>query len=127
MVGRAERRLAERGDWGTIEYVVLRNGQCPSQEFVNSLDASDQAKLARLFNKMAMVGRIFNEQKFKKESGEIYGFKSFQVRIGCFRVGSAWLLTHGFRKKKDHWPKSELERANAIRTEYLQDHQEENG
>jgi hypothetical protein len=122
MAGRAETRLAENGDWGTVEYVVLRNGQCPAEEFVSALEVSDKAKLARLFQKMATVGRIANEEKFKKESGEIYGFKSFQIRIGCFRVGRAWLLTHGFRKKRNHWPKSELERADAIRNEYCEDH-----
>lgn len=122
MVTRDEkRRLVERGTWGTVEYVVLRNGQCPAQEFVNGLEMSEKAKLARLFNKMAMFGRIGNFEKFKKESGEIFGFKSFQIRIGCFQMGRMWLLTHGFRKKRDKWPKSELDRADEIRHDYLND------
>jgi len=122
MATRTEKRLVERGEWGTVEYVVLRNGQCPAQEFVNNLETPEKAKLARLFNRMAMFGRINNGEKFKKESENIYGFKSFQIRIGCFRLGRTWFLTHGFRKKQDHWPKSELERANQIRNDYLRDH-----
>jgi hypothetical protein len=124
MARRSETRLAERGDWGTIEYVVLRSGDCPSEEFVAGLDLPDKAKLARLFQRMATTGHISNPEKFRKERGEIYGFKSFQIRIGCFRVGRKWLLTHGFRKKKNHWPNSELKRAEIVRNEYVEDHPE---
>jgi len=126
MAGRSETRLVERGAWGAVEYVVLRNGDCPAEEFINSLELPDKAKLARLFRWMAMTGRIRNEEKFKKEQGDIFGFKSFQIRVGCFQVGQRWLLTHGFRKKKNHWPDSELKRAESIRDEYREDHGEGN-
>jgi hypothetical protein len=121
MNGRAERRLAETGEWGTVEYVVRRNGHSPASEFIEALSLPDRAKLASRFQTMARFGRISNLQKFKKVAGSIFEFKSFQIRIGCFQVGRTWLLTHGFVKKRDRWPKSELDRASEIRDEYLAD------
>ena len=118
---RAERRLAESGEWGTVEYVVRRNGQSPAQEFIESLSVSERAKLSIRFQTMARLGKIRNREQFKKVSGAIFEFKSFQIRIGCFQVGRAWLLTHGFIKKRDRWPESDLSRANEIRDEYLAD------
>jgi hypothetical protein len=121
MIGRAERRLAERGDWGTVEYVVRRNGRSLASEFIEGLNLPDRAKLATLFQRMARVGTIRHPQKFKKVSGYIFEFKSFQVRIGSFQLERTWFLTHGFTKKRARWPESELDRANEIRDEYLED------
>jgi hypothetical protein len=121
MARRAESRITEQGNWGTVEYVVRRNDCALAADFVAGLDLSDGAKLASLFRLMANTGSIRNYQKFKKVSGAIFEFKSFQLRIGCFQVGRRWLLTHGFTKKQDRWPKSELDRANEIRDEYLTD------
>jgi hypothetical protein len=55
----------------------------------------------------------------KKERDSIWAFKSCQIRIGCFQDGNEWVLTHGFVKKCNNWPKSELERADRIRAEHL--------
>ncbi|MBN2022081.1 MAG: type II toxin-antitoxin system RelE/ParE family toxin [Pirellulales bacterium] len=121
MVERAEKQLAEQGDWGTVEYVVLRNGHALAAEFISTLEQPNQAKLAMLFKRMADSGRIHNTQKFKKVDRDIYEFKSSQIRIGCFRVGRSWILTHGFIKKKNRWPQSELDRANNIRDEFMAD------
>jgi len=121
MAGRAETRVAERGDWGTVEYIIKRNGHALAKEFVDGLSESDRAKVSTLFERMAALGEIRNGQKFKQVDGAIFEFKSFQIRIGCFRVRNSWLLTHGFIKKQDKWPRAELTRATEIRTEYLAD------
>jgi len=111
--------VVARGAWGSIRYATRRDGSRPAEEFLEDLDASDQQKLAALFERMAETGKIGNTQKFKKEEGHIFAFKSFRIRVGRFQVQRTWFLTHGFNKKSDHWPRSELDKAERIRLEHL--------
>ena len=106
--------IAAKRSWGCVEYGCLEDGSSPAKEFVNGLADGDKAKLAHLFEKLAETGKIFNTQKFRHEQGKIYSFKAGQVRIACFRIARRWILTHGFNKKQDRWPRSELERAENI-------------
>ncbi|NLG44769.1 MAG: hypothetical protein GX547_16125 [Phycisphaerae bacterium] len=112
--------IVVRGIARTIEYAVCLDGSMPAKDFVEALDDSDQRKLDTLFRRLADTGKIFNREQFKLVEGEIFEFKRYQVRVGCFQIGSRWLLTHGFVKKQDRWPKAELTRANRIREEHLE-------
>ena len=107
------------GAWGEIRFATAAGDECPAREFIDSLNDADKTKVAALLTRMANVGRIASSQKFRKESGEIYAFKSHQIRIACFRVDKVWFLTHGFIKKVDKWPQAELNRANRIRNEHI--------
>jgi hypothetical protein len=109
-----------RGTARTIEYAVCSNGTMPAREFIEGLDPSDQRKLDTLFRRMAETGKIFNREQFKLVEGEIFEFKRFQTRVGCFQVGPRWILTHGFQKKGDRWPKAEVIRAERIMREHLE-------
>jgi hypothetical protein len=108
-----------RGNLRTIEYAVCSDRSMPAREFVECLDESDQRKLEVLFRRMADMGKIFNREQFKLVEGKIFEFKRFQIRIGCFQIGARWILTHGFKKKGDRWPDSQLVRANRIMAEHL--------
>jgi hypothetical protein len=116
-----------RGTARTIAYAVCSDGSMPAKEFVEGLDDSDQRKLDTLFRRLADTGKIFNREQFKLVEGEIFEFKRHQVRVGCFQIETRWLLTHGFVKKRDKWPKAELERANRIRSEHLKREQKQRG
>jgi hypothetical protein len=120
MSGRDERHTAAQGTWGTVEYAVRANGKWLAEEFIDGLSDSDQRKMAALFLWMANSGSIRNVEKFRKVSGDIYEFKSHQIRIGCFQAGRTWFLTNGFIKKRGKWGRSELERANQVRVEHLE-------
>ncbi len=115
-----DKPIVLRGIARTVEYAVCSDGSMPAKEFVEGLDESDQRKLVTLFRRLADTGKIFNREQFKLVDGNIFEFKRFQVRVGCFQVGSRWLLTHGFIKKQDRWPEAELERANRIRNEHVE-------
>ena len=115
-----DNNLVCRGPWGTIRYAICFNGRMPSQDFLSDLSIEDQAKFLALFDRMAQVGQIRNREQFKKVEGRIFEFKRFQIRVGCFQSGNSWVLTHGFVKKKNRWPKAELERAERIRREHLE-------
>lgn len=98
---------------------MATNGTRPAEEFLNSgvVPEKDLASLKRLFELLSQTGRISNPEKFKKLEGDLWEFKSFQTRIGTFRHGRTWYLTGGFIKKRDHWPASEIQKANRIRLE----------
>ena len=115
----AEELIVEEGSWGFVRYALRTDDSSPAKDFIEKLDERDQRSLATLFERMAEHGKITNEEKFKKLTGSIFEFKKFQIRIGCFQVGRNWYLTHGFRKKKDHWPPAELDRAEQIRREHM--------
>jgi len=117
--------IVVQGTARTIEFAVCSNGSMPAKEFIEGLDASDQRKLAVLFQVLAAKGAISNRQHFRKVSGAIWEFKRFQIRVGCFQTEARWILTHGFVKKDDRWKPAELERANRIRTEHLEREQKE--
>lgn len=68
---------------------------------------------------MAEVGRISDPRKFKKLQGKLFEFKRFQIRVACFQIGNRWILTQGFVKKSDAWPRKEIERAEQIMEEHL--------
>ncbi len=115
-----ESLIVAKGTKRTIAYAICRDGSSPAKEFLASLTGSEAAKLAILFKRMALIGTVGNEQHFRKEGKKIWAFKRDQMRVGCFQEGTTWFLTHGFKKKKDKWPKSELERAERIHAEHLE-------
>jgi hypothetical protein len=102
-----------------IEAVVLDDGSCPAEEFLNGLDEEKTAKMKALFNLfIEMHPRQMSDQKFKKIEGtaDLFEFKSFQIRMPCFFAsGGRILLTHGLTKKQDRLPSSEITRAKVIK------------
>ena len=105
----------------TVEYAVDAKGNSPARDFVEALPPDELAKIARLFQWLAdlALGDRVNPEKFKQLEGKIHELKSYQIRIPCFRDGRCWVLTHGFRKKKDSVPRAEIDRAHRIRDEDL--------
>lgn len=107
------------GNLRTIEYAVRANGSMPAKVFIESLDESDQRKIAVLFRRMAEHGRVPNREQFKPVGGEIFEFKKHQVRVFCFRKENRWLLTNGYKKKTARLNQNEIARAERIMTEHL--------
>ena len=107
------------GNLRTIEYAVRTNGSMPAKDFIESLDESDQRKIAVLFRRMGEHGFVPNSQQFKPVEGEIFEFKKHQVRVFCFRKENRWLLTNGYKKKKDRLDQNEIVRAVRIMNEHL--------
>lgn len=121
------RYVVARGALRTIECAVCSDGSMPAKDFIESLNEQEQRKLATLFNRMADTGKIWDPRKFKQIQDKIYEFKRYQVRIGCFSVANRWRLTHGFIKKQEKWPKSELKRAERIMGEDLERNRDSRG
>lgn len=97
---------------------VTHDGKSQVKEFIKTLPQSDQKKIFALLCRTADHGTLSNEEKFRKLDDGIWEFKSFQVRLLCyFERHRLIILTHGFIKKKDRTPKSEIDRAIRIRDE----------
>ncbi len=105
----------------TIDYAVDAQGRRQAQEFLHGeCPAKDAKSIFHKCHVMAEHGaQGLQQEAFRHEAGEIFAFKSFQVRIAAFQQGKTWFLTHGFIKKKDKWPPAELARAERIRLEHL--------
>lgn len=115
-----QRPLARGGPLKTVVYAVCANGTSPGFDFYrNELTDTEKAQMLRLFNKMGDRGRIASREQFKRIEGtEFFEFKNFQIRMPCyFLPGNLVVLTHGFRKKGDRIPPSEIDRARRIKQE----------
>lgn len=100
-------------------FALSVQGKCLVSEFIDSLESADQKKVLALLQRAADYGPPNNVQKFKKLEGDIWEFKSFQVRILCALEGrNVIILTHGFIKKKDKTPPNEIERAKELLAGY---------
>jgi len=81
-------------------------------------EAEKPVALGALFQRLADAGPegIGNREHFKKLEGGLFEFKKHQDRMICFFMpGGVCIVTHGFRKKKDHVPPREIERAYTIK------------
>ena len=116
----ADSTIVVRGNLRTIEYAIRANGSMPAKEFIEGLSEPDQAKILVLFRRMAEKGNVPNREQFKLVEGKIFEFKKQQIRVFCFRKGDRWLLTNGYKKKRDKLDRSEIDRAQRIMQEHLE-------
>jgi phage-related protein len=115
-------KLVYQGAVLRIEFYVSLSGEVPAEEWLESQAEARQQKFGALFAWMADQGKIWNERKFKHLTGsnQIFEFKVEDGRVLCFfLVGKRILLTHGFSKKGEKTPKGEIERAEAIKNDFL--------
>ena len=116
----ADSPLVVHGPMRIIEYAVCSNGIMPARKFIEKeLNESERTMLLVLFKRMADHGTVPNREQFKKVEGEIFEFKKHQIRVFCFRTGDHWLLTNGYKKKKDRLDPGEVKRAKRIMAEHL--------
>lgn len=110
-----------RGSRRSIEAVV-RRGACPAREYIDGLGMADRRKILAVLSRAGDHWPIVNTDKFKHLEGDIYEFKAGQHRLTCFfQPGARVIITHGFRKKTARAPKSEITRAQTIRSHCLED------
>lgn len=117
-------RVEFTGSKAVIELYVLEGGECPADEYLQSLDGKSRQKVDTLFALMAQNGQIRNKEQFKKLEGcdGIFEFKRHQIRLLCF-CGKGrpqhWVITHGVTKKQDKHAKADIERAKAYMKLYF--------
>ena len=113
----AERHRVQTGPARSITCALRPDGKSPAKDFLDNLDEKTRRRFTVSFQRMADEGHINNKEHFRKVQDRIWEFKRFQHRIGCFQDGQEWVLTHGFIKKGDKWPRTQVERAVLIMTQ----------
>jgi len=109
-----------------IIFYRTADGQCPVQEFLDSLSGKTAQKISwvlRLIEEHDVVPSSYFKKLVSTE--EIWEcriqFGSNEYRIFAFFDGnSVVVLTHGLIKKTQKTPRREIERAEAYRRDYLQ-------
>ena len=88
----------------------------PALEFLREHTTQpEQVKLLRLLDMAANNWPIKNREKCKQIEGELWEFKSHQLRLPyVLRPGNLVVVTHAFRKKRDDIPNEEITRASDI-------------
>ena len=121
MAGRVPRHVVARGPNGTVECAVRSNGSMEAREFLNNSQCKQYlASILALFQTIVNLNPDDDEVKPKPlKKTMIHEFIKGQVRIFCYRDGSAWVLTHGDLKKTRGTPQSNIDRAERIRSEDL--------
>lgn len=109
----------------TVEYFKKQDGSCQAKEFLNSLDEKMQAKLFRLLYLLEQNGNELREPYSKALTDGIFELRGQQGNniarvLYFFVVGQQIIITHGFVKKTQKTPKSEIKLAKKYRQEYLE-------
>jgi len=114
-----ERNLVALGPRGTIECAVRANGSLEAKEFLDG--AQCRRHLGAIY---ALFQTIVDQAADDEEIGPkplkktvIREFINGQVRIFCYRDGTAWVLTHGDLKKSNKTPRANIDRAERIMEE----------
>ncbi|MFZ2148232.1 MAG: type II toxin-antitoxin system RelE/ParE family toxin [Sedimentisphaerales bacterium] len=112
--------IVAKGPCAIVAYARRSNGKRPAKDYIENLQQSDQATLARSFKQLADTGKIWNTERFRKLRGKIGEFKTHpKARVLCFQLGKTWFLTHGFDKETGDTPPRQIERAEQIRKEHI--------
>jgi phage-related protein len=123
----SSRPVLEQGPKWIIVAAVRADSSSPARDFIDALDLGELAKITVQFKRMAEIGRIDNDQKFKSlfdfkcghRKHKMYEFKTRDYRYLCFQDGNSWVITHGFPKKGQKTPTVEKEKAKRIACEDL--------
>ena len=103
-------------------FYVRPSGRCSMDEFLDGLPVKARAKLMKWLEKLEELGPDLPRPYADVVHGKIRAlrviFASSQSRCLYFFDGKKIVLTHGFVKKTDRVPDSEIERAESMTKEY---------
>jgi phage-related protein len=107
-----------------IEYYEQASGKCPVEEFIDSLDAKSQSRIARTLDLLEEFGVNLGMPYAKYLEKQIW---ELRVRHGRNRyriiyflyTGRTFILLHGFNKKTEAVPRADIELAKKRRDDYL--------
>jgi len=121
-----------RGRKIKFDYIKLNNQKADFETFLASLPEKDQVKLLAVIRKTCDCGLLIAHKMkwIKKLSNNLYELRSkvstnIQRAIYFHVEENFYLITHGFTKKTQKTPRTEIERAEQIRKKYFDDLREE--
>jgi len=107
-----------------VEFYNTEDGSKPAKDFVLELSKKMRAKVYRAIDMLEENGSDLREPYSKHLNDGIF---ELRAQIGSdvsrvlyfFMVGKRAILTHGFIKKTQKTPPSEIDRAKKYRAEYM--------
>ena len=107
-----------------VVFYKNEKGEEPARDFLDSLDIKMKAKMTRTIYLLQENGNKLREPYAKSLRDGIFELRAKEgsdiTRVLFFYVvGNKAVLTHGFVKKTDKTPPSEIERAIQYRDDYL--------
>lgn len=108
-----------------FEFVKRKDGSSEFVEFINSIPEKDAAKLLATIKKTEEHGFLIAQRMewVKKIDSDLYELRSkvgsnIQRAIYFQKIENKFLITHGFTKKSQKTPKSEIEHAKNVKKLY---------
>lgn len=100
------------------------NGECPVQEYLDSLSPKLRAKTLRTIMLLEEFGTTLRLPYSGVIGNGIFELRSIVGNditrvLYFFMEGNSAILTNGFTKKTQKTPDSEIEKANIYRSDYL--------
>lgn len=117
-----------------VRFEILRrdDGTSEFEEFLCSLPEKDEAKLVSTIRSVELVGmqEAARQQWVKKLRDGIFELRSqqgsdIQRALYFQKQGNYYVITHGFTKKTDKTPASEIEKAKRLMKQYWQKRSED--
>lgn len=99
--------------------VLTEGGESECREFIENLAQVTGRKIKAIMSKLADIGRLRNDQIFKKVDDKIWEIKYGNARVYCFFDESTVICTHGAYKAKRKRTSVEIQRARSLRSQYL--------
>ena len=108
-----------------FDFIRRKDGTSEFEEFLNSIPEKDSAKLLATISKTEEHGLLVAQRMewVNKLDSDLYELRSkvgsnIQRAIYFQKVGNEYLITHGFTKKQQRTPKSEIDHAKSVRELY---------
>ena len=107
-----------------VEFYETKAGEKPSLDFINTLEVKLKAKIFRDLGLLENKGNELRLPYSQHLDDGIFELRIIQgnniVRhLYFFIIEKKIVITHGFRKKTQKTPPSEIQRAKDYRTDYL--------
>ena len=108
----------------SIEYYQSEAGRSPVAEFIDALEASAKARIARTLDLLEEFGVELGMPYAKHLEKQLWELRVRQARnryriIYFLASGKTFVLLHGLTKKTGPVPRSDLETAERRRDDYL--------
>ena len=113
-----------------VEYYHTRVGNCPVQDFLDTLDPKEAQKVLWVFRLIERLDRVPITYLKKLVGTEEIWECRISAQRGIYRVfgffirGSRLILTHGYTKKRQRTDPREIRKAERYRQDYLDRHKE---
>ena len=107
-----------------IDFFELENGDCPIKEYLDSVDKKLRAKILWTIGLLETNGNMLGMPYSEHLDDGIFELRTKQGSdisrvLYFFCIGRKIILTHGFTKKTNKVPKSEIEIAKKYRDIYV--------